>query len=87
MRTINIHALGPSGSGKTVFMAAMYRQLRIKRANSARPAGAKPLPARPNSVSSTRRTGNQPADSGSGYRCPVAAPRNTSLNQAGNVLA
>ena len=34
MRTINIHALGPSGSGKTVFMAAMYRQLRIKRGNA-----------------------------------------------------
>lgn len=34
MRTINVHALGPSGSGKTVFMAAMYRQLRIKRADA-----------------------------------------------------
>jgi hypothetical protein len=34
MRTVNIHALGPSGSGKTVFMAAMYRQLRIKRGNT-----------------------------------------------------
>lgn len=31
MRTIHVHALGPSGSGKTVFMAAMYRQLRIER--------------------------------------------------------
>lgn len=31
MKTINICALGPSGAGKTVFMAAMYRQLRIKR--------------------------------------------------------
>jgi hypothetical protein len=29
--TINVYTLGPSGSGKTVFMAAMYRQLRIKR--------------------------------------------------------
>jgi hypothetical protein len=34
VRTINVHALGPSGSGKTVFMAAMYRQLRIKRGNA-----------------------------------------------------
>jgi hypothetical protein len=34
VRTINVHALGPSGSGKTVFMAAMYRQLRIKRADA-----------------------------------------------------
>ena len=34
MRTINVHALGPSGSGKTVFMAAMYRQLRIKGADA-----------------------------------------------------
>jgi hypothetical protein len=34
VRTINVHALGPSGSGKTVFMAAMYRQLRIRRENT-----------------------------------------------------
>jgi len=34
VRTINVHAVGPSGSGKTVFMAAMYRQLRIKRADA-----------------------------------------------------
>ncbi len=34
VRTINVHALGPSGSGKTVFMAAMYRQLRIKRGDA-----------------------------------------------------
>jgi len=34
MTNINVHALGPSGSGKTVFMAAMYRQLRIKRGNA-----------------------------------------------------
>lgn len=34
MKTINVCALGPSGSGKTVFMAAMYRQLRIKRGDA-----------------------------------------------------
>ena len=30
--TFEIHALGPQGSGKTVFMAALYEQLRIRRA-------------------------------------------------------